>query len=183
MQYPAPYQYYPPDPAPQPSTTTLANYLVPGYGTTALKPVATGQPLGDLEPNLEYRLETDPGLEAANLLFSDRLRQQTVRVRLLHQQLMEREEIGQTHVEEIDKAMMKCDGYLESLNEIQFPMGSPEVEHERQQLARMVLDMQGQRRQEVVHSWADQARLQVDFLEAMADRDASVRKYRLLSDW
>ncbi len=159
------------------------NYLLPGYGMTSLKPEHTDQPLNDSEPSLEYRIQDDPGLEAANLLFSDRLRQQTNRVRLLNQQLMERQKIGQVHVDEIDKAMLKCDGYLASLNQIQFPFANPEVEHKRQLLARMLLDMEGQRRQEIVHSWADQASLQVDFLEAMADHDSSVRKYRLLSEW
>ena len=136
----------------------------------------------DTEPNLENRIHSDPGLDAANLLFSDRLRQQTARVRLLNQQLMEREKIEQTHVDEIDRAMMKCDGYLASLNDTQFPFANPEVENKRQLLARMLLDMQGQRRQEIIHSWADKARVHADFLEAMADYDSGVRKHRLLSD-
>jgi hypothetical protein len=154
------------------------NYTDPYHDPLYYEKKTVNYVLPPISP-LEYKLQ-DPELDAANELFSDRLRQHADRVRLVNEQLAERDRIGEAHMEEIDKAAMKCGGYLESLNMHPAPFFNQAIESKRQLLARMLLDLEGQKRQEAERCWADKARLQVEALEATVDYESSVRKYRQL---
>ncbi|MBT5141083.1 MAG: hypothetical protein HN559_17555 [Gemmatimonadetes bacterium] len=162
-------------------SAVVMNYTDPYYDISYAhsRPVKYITPVTSM---LEDQLQ-DPGFEAASLLFEDRLRQHGNRVQLLNTQLAERDQIGQEHIDEINKAAMKCSGYLESLNDRQFPFAEPAVESKRQMLARMLLELEGQKRQEVSKCWADKAKLQTETLEATVDYEGSVRKHRQLTTW
>ena len=128
---------------------------------------------------LEYQLQ-DPGLEAANLLCGDRLRQHGERVTLLNAQLAERESLEKGRIEEIDRAAMKCSGYLEALSAVSHDFRDAATENKQRHLTGILLDLEQQKRSEIERCWADKARLQTEALEANQDYETSARKYRQL---
>ena len=98
-------------------SAVVMNYTDPYYDISYAhsRPVKYIAPVTSM---LEDQLQ-DPGFEAASLLFEDRLRQHGNRVQLLNTQLAERDQIGHEHIDEINKAAMKCSGYLELTNLVQ----------------------------------------------------------------
>jgi hypothetical protein len=119
-------------------------------------------------------------LTAASELLESRLTQHGQRRDDLADLLQTRESQAEETLYRLDEEIMRCNGYLMTLNEVIKPFSNQTVEKKRQGLALIRMNLEGQRRQEIQKAWTDRARTRQELTEAQINFENAQHRRRLL---
>ena len=82
-------------------------------------------PNSSTHSRLEDHLIQPSGLAVAQQLLGDRMYLEQSRIDQLNDQLQQRQQLLTDHLDQIDKALMQCNGYLMTLNQVMHPWANP----------------------------------------------------------
>jgi len=134
--------------------------------------------LCSLDSMLQYNRADS--LDSADMILEDKMKLLGTKVRHLVSEVQSRNRIKEKHLEKIEDEIMKCESYLDNLDQVWGLFENPLVESKRQALGREISNLEEQKREQVVKAWSDQARLAADLLEAMGEYRAAIRRNQVL---